>query len=324
MEVRVGILGAGFMATQHAKALQAMEGVRVVAVAHHQRAQAEAFIERNHLQADPYGSGLDLVERAEVDAIYFCLPPHAHQGEVERAAEMGRHVFLEKPIARGSARARSMVEAIERAGVISMVGHMMRFSPAAQRLKRMIVDGTAGRPALFTGRFWTNMEGSPWWRDVARSGGQLFEQTIHLYDLACFFLGEVESSSGVALNLLHRHEPDYTIDDTSLGTLRFRNGAIASISGSNCAVPMHFFGDYRVVCENVTLDYRCSGQPWVQPDEAVFYLKGAPPESQVQDRSLFGEENAHFVECLRRGQPTLCPAREGLRLIEILEPWIPR
>ncbi|MGF1453671.1 MAG: Gfo/Idh/MocA family protein [Opitutales bacterium] len=320
MKTRIGILGTGFMAGQHAQRLSALGEAEVTAVGGRTEESARAFCERQELTtAHAFGDYRALIESGLVDAVYFCLPPFAHAGEVELAAGRGLHVFLEKPIALNSAAASRMVAAIEAAGVISQVGFMMRFSQAVRTLKQRIDSGEAGRPSLFTGRFWINMDGSEWWRDRERSGGQIYEQTIHLYDLARYLCGEVSEAFGRIANLQHEGVAGYTVEDTSVGLVRFESGALASITGSNCSVPMHFFADFRIACEKLTLEYRCYGQPWVKPDEATFYPVEGEAETVSQTADCFGEEDRHFIECIQANQPTLCPARDGLAAIELVE-----
>jgi predicted dehydrogenase len=320
MPIRIGIIGTGFIAGQHARCLRQIDGVRIAAVASPTRTHAGDFCQAQDLpDAACFDNGLALIESGLVDAVYFCMPPFAHNGEVEAAAARGLHVFLEKPIALDSEKARRMVDVIARAGVLSQVGFMMRFSTAARQLKALLDTGAWGRPTLFTGRFWINSAGSDWWRDRSRSGGQIFEQVIHLYDLASFFCGPVRSAHGMLANLCHRDTPGYTIEDTSVGMVQFENGALASITGSNNAVPMHFFADYRVACERGTLEYRCTGQPWVRPDEATFYPLDGDPESVIQTADCFLEEDRHFIDCIQNQRQSLCPASAGLAAIELVE-----
>jgi len=317
--IRIGIYGAGFMAGIHAKSMQSIEGAEVVAVTGASIEDAQNFCKEQAPGATGFDSFEAMLDGAELDAVYFCIPPYLHKGEVELAAGRGLHVFLEKPIALNSEAAGSMVEAIESAGVVSQVGFMMRFRKSIERLKARIDSGEAGRATLFTGRFWVNMDGSPWWRNKEQSGGQVFEQIIHLYDLAAYLFGDVAQAKGAIANLLHSDQSDYTIEDTSVGLLQFKNGALASITGSNSAVPMHFFADFRVATENDTLEYRCTGQPWVEPDVAFSYDAEGNKTEIAEDGDPFFEEDVHFIDCIRSGQTTRCPARDGLRAIEIVE-----
>ena len=205
-----------------------------------------------------------------------------------------------------------MADAVQKAGVISQVGYQFRFKNSIKRLHAAIADGTAGKPTLFTGRFWVNMDGSPWWRDASQSGGQIFEQLIHFYNLAVASLGTPVSVTGLMANLCHADQDDYRIEDTSVGTIRFANGALASITGSNCAVPGRFFSDFRIVCEKITVDYQTTGQPWVKPDLATWY-EGDQAEEIDESGDPHNAVDEDFIAAIREGRPARCPIAEGAR-----------
>jgi len=136
-----------------------------------------------------------------------------------------------------------MVEAIEKAGVVSQVGFHMRFRASVSKLKQILDEGSAGRTTMFTGRFWCNMLGKDWWQRKDGSGGQIYEQLIHIYDLALHLLGQPDSVCGFMDNLTHTHVEGYTIEDTSIGTIRFADGSLATITGSNSALGWDTNGD---------------------------------------------------------------------------------
>ncbi len=249
--LRIGILGTGWIASVHAASLRRRADATVVAVAGRTRERAGEFIASHAPGAMPV-DGIEALLASGLDACYVCLPPDAHHGQTETAAAKGVHLFLEKPIARTVERGRSIADAIRRAGVLSQVGYQFRQQEIIRRLRTAIADGSAGTPTLFTASYACNSLHAPWWRDQGRSGGQLFEQAIHLYDLACHLLGEPLSVSGAMANLVHRQVPGYTIEDTSVGLIRFRSGALASISASNCAIPNEWRAEAQVVCAGAT------------------------------------------------------------------------
>jgi predicted dehydrogenase len=161
------------------------------------------------------------------------------------------------------------------------------------------------------------MDGPAWWRNPDRSGGQIFEQVIHLYNLATSLLGDPVEVTGHMANLLHGNDPDYGIEDTSAGLIRFANGALACITGSNCAAEEHFFADFQVACERVTLDYRCTGQPWVEPDVATWY-RGGQGERIDETADVHAAAAEDFVLAIRSGGPARCPLNEGVRDLRLL------
>jgi predicted dehydrogenase len=320
--LRVGILGSGFMGRVHGERLAQIPDVSVTAVCNPNLKSAEALAAGLGLAGTTtYADVERMLREAPLDALYVCLPPHAHGGEVEAAAARGLHLFLEKPIALDSERAASMVRAIETNGVVSQVGYQMRFRLAVERIVRELATGSAGRPTLFQARYFCNMAGGAWWRDKTRSGGQVYEQLIHLYDLALHLLGAPATASGFIANLCHEAQPDYTIEDTSAAVLRFKSGALASIVGSNAAMKDRFIGDFRLVCENVTLDYRSTGD-WRDRDRATLYRSegdalASDEVEETQDTWLPASED--FIAAIRERRETRAPAREGLAGIRLVE-----
>lgn len=322
MSVRACILGAGFMARTHGKNLVASEDVVLAGICDPDRERSEACArEIGAGDVRLYSDFEDMLTREAPDLLIACIPPFAHAGQVEMAAAKGIHLFLEKPLALDVGRCQSMVDAAERAGVVTQVGYHMRFRRSVRKLKAMVAQGTAGLPTQFQGRYWCNMDGAAWWRLRDRSGGQVLEQTIHLYDLAMHFLGTPESVSAAMSNLCHAGRDDYTIEDTSAALVRFRGGAVASISGSNCAQPMHFSGDFRVVCGNAMLDYRTTGQNWVTPDSATLWTyAGSEPtrEEIVETDDAYRLETEHFLACVRSGHATAVPICDGLESLRLV------
>lgn len=312
------ILGTGFMGQTHARSLKQFTDIDIAAICGRSASSIEAMKSLVGLpEARAYTDFTSMLEAENPDVLYVCIPPFAHCGQVEAAAARGVNIFLEKPIALTLKRAESMTAAVEAAGVINQVGYHMRFLKSVQRMNALLASGAAGRPTQFQARYWTNMDGKEWWRNKDMSGGQIAEQVIHLYDLAMCFLGEPRKAWGYVANLCHSERKDYTIEDTSLGTVVFQNGAVASISGSNCALPNHFISDFRLVCENASLDYRSTGQFWVTPDSATIF-NGGIAEEVVESGDCYLAETRHFLDCVRSSQPSGIPIRQGLESLQLI------
>ncbi len=315
-QVRVALLGAGYMGRLHADRLSKIPGVSLVSACSLPVKDAENLAASfPQWKINTYDDFDRMLEKESFDALYVCIPPFAHEGQVEKAAKKGIHIFVEKPIALTTERAASMVEAVKEAGVIAQVGYHMRFGAAVKELKKLMEDGTAGKPTLFDARYECNSLHTPWWRSKDKSGGQVFEQVIHLYDLSLFFLGEPELVSGFTANLCHTHIPDYTIEDTSVSAIRFKSGALANIAGTNNAVPMAWNNPFTVVCEKLTAFF-------TDANEAEFvFTAGEKPERKVVkgDRDMYLEEDLAFIASIRGEGPRAAPIEEGytgLRLVD--------
>ncbi len=306
--IRIGFIGAGWVGTVHTQSLAKIPGVEVVAVYNHNLPRAQSFIADHAPKAKAYDDWKKMLETEKLDAVYVGLPPGAHCGQTELAAQRGCHLFLEKPIALTLDRAQSIAAAVRAAGVKCQIGHHQRHTAPVRKLKQMLTDGSAGRPLLMQGRFFANNLFPAWWRDPNMGGGQLIEQAIHTYDLARHFFGEPEIVTAFADKLFHDRFPDYQVDDVSASTIRFKNRAIASLCAANCYEPHGGSTLMTILCEKVMVEFK-------SPDEATFVRHGGKKSEEIaksdvkvetikQDGSAYDEINANFIGALR-GEATL-------------------
>lgn len=309
--LRIGIVGAGFMGQTHTKNLGRLPAVKVVAVC-----EKTGKVNPDVFGKMPVFTDFDeMLAGTKLDAVAICIPPFAHGGEVEKAAAAGLHILLEKPIALTVARANRMARAVAKAGVVSQVGYHFRHAEPVRRLRAMIASGQAGRPTLFQGRYFCNCLHSEWWRDVRKSGGQVLEQAIHVYDLAMHLLGsEPDRVAGMLDNLVHKDADGYTVEDTSAAVVHFRNGAMASISATNCAVPWEWTASFNVVCEKLTAYFKT-------PTEAEFVCTAQDPvkrETVAGGDDPYFAEARDFIDAIRKRRPALAPIAEGLTGLKLV------
>lgn len=307
------MLGAGYIGQVHARNLVKISGVEIVAIC--DPAGADGMLGIVPGTPKVFEDFKQMLSQSTFDVLYVSLPPFAHNGQVEEAAAKGIHIFIEKPIALDTQKAAMMVAAIRKAGVVSQVGYHMRFGGAVQELQKMVSSGVAGTPTLFDGRYECNSLHSPWWRDRSKSGGQVFEQIIHIYDLAMLFLGAPETVVGFAANLCHKEEASYTVEDTSASAIRFQNGAMANISGSNCAVPMNWIGSFTVVCKNVTAYFK-------DANNAEFVLTGGtdPDRKQIMcEGDPYFKETEAFIAAVCGEGPAQVDIEQGFKSLRLVE-----
>ena len=322
--IRIGILGTGGVADGHARALAKLPGVQLVGLCNHHLEKAQAFNQKHGNTARCFADFQQMLNTVEMDALYVCLPPGAHNGQTEVAAQRGLHLFLEKPIALDLARGESIARAVRKAGVKCQIGHHLRHCLPVRKLKQMISDGTAGRPLFMQGRWFCNALHPQWWQDPKVGGGQLIEQAIHVYDLARHFMGNVASVSGMAARLGHQRFPAYQVDDASAAVIGFGSGGMASICAANLAEPGKWVTQATILCEKVMVELQA-------PERATFiYHQGKVAEEMgsgqveirreevVNDVDCCEEINRNFVaairdrELLRSG---IEDGWEGLRLV---------
>lgn len=313
-KIRSAILGMGNMGCNHLNILRRMDDVEIVALCARRAETAEQYNQKNGTDYPVYEDFDRMLQEQEMDVLYVCLPPYAHCGQIEKAAAKGIHIFNEKPIALNLERGQSMVDAIAKGGVLSQVGYHMRFGKAVRRVRELMESGAAGRPTLFTASYECNSLHTPWWRDRSKSGGQIFEQIIHLYDMAYHMVGDVDVVSGFIANISHQDVPGYTVEDTSAVALRFSSGALGSITASNNAIPDRWVGLFKIVFENMVVEFSDHNNCRI-----VFTKEGNREEivSSAKD-SVLEDEDRYFIDVVQGKRPQFASMQEGLVGLKIV------
>ena len=230
--MRVGIVGCGNVAGNHAAAFAGLPDVDVVACCDVDPARAAGFAARHGI-ARSVGS-VDALLDLGLDAVSVCTPHPTHEAVVTAAAARGVHVLCEKPIAIDLASAARMIAACETAGVTLGVLFQRRFWPAAQRIRAAIDDGTLGTPflghaAVLLHRDPSYYTADPWRGTWATDGGGvLMTQGVHYVDLLQWFMGECVEVSAAHATVVHPIE----VEDTAVATLRFASGGLATLTAS--------------------------------------------------------------------------------------------
>ncbi len=135
--LRVGVVGVGVMGSNHARVLSEMSGVQLVGIADPDRKQRDLV---TRAVGCPAFSDMDALLRSGIDAVTIAAPTHLHHDLALECIGRGVNLMVEKPIASNVAEARAIVAAARRAGVTLMIGHVERFNPAVESIKRWVKD----------------------------------------------------------------------------------------------------------------------------------------------------------------------------------------
>lgn len=314
-KVRVAMLGMGNMGVNHLNELRKMEDVEVRALCSLPAQPALAYNEENATHYPVYEDFDQMLAQTPIDALFVCLPPFAHQGQIEKAAAKGIHIFTEKPLALDIARGESIADSVKHAGVYSQMGYHMRFGAAVRKLRMLMEAGETGRPTLFSANYECNSLHVDWWRDRRKSGGQIFEQIIHLYDLAAYVMGKPDSVTGYIANICHQDVPGYTVEDTSAVCIRFASGALGSITASNNAIPGRWAGIVRIVFENMVVEFADHNHG------RIIYTKPTVREELIdggnQDDSRYLEDR-YFIDVILGKEKPFSTIAEGLQDLRLV------
>ena len=220
---RVGLIGAGNVARRHAQVLGSFPDVHLAGITDVDPAAAAALARDAGCQ--PFRGPAELLA-AGVDAVYVCVPPFAH-GTPETAVLSARlPLFVEKPLAATAETAERLGAQVAAAGVLTAVGHHWRYLKVVERARQLL----DGRPVRLVGGTWLDkVPPVGWWPVRDRSGGPVIEQAAHVLDLARLLAGEVAEVFAMG-DGRPPAVPGADVDGVTTATLRFRRGALGTLS----------------------------------------------------------------------------------------------
>lgn len=306
----VAFIGTGGIAGRYLRTLAAEREAGRATLA----AACDLVEERAARAAAPFGARVytdwrRLLEADRYDAVFVCVPPFAHEGQEEAIVSRGAHLYVAKPVALTVAYARRVIDAVRRAGVLASSGYMWRYNGVNERVREVL----RGRPlALVLGAFIGGLPGTPWWRIKAQSGGQMVEQTTHIFDLARHFAGEVQEVSAVGALCALRDAPGMETEDASVCNLRFASGAVGNIA-SCCAADHGGRADLELYARGVTVRYDCDGgfRAWVDGRQ----------ESAGNENDPYDDIVTSFLRAVRTGDAALLrsPYADAARTLAVTE-----
>jgi predicted dehydrogenase len=227
--IRWGIIGCGAVTeVKSGPALQQAEGSELVAVMRRSGAEAADYA-RRHGVPRWYTDADQLIGDSDVDAVYIATPPDSHAEYVQRVANAGKPVYVEKPMARNHGECTAMLAACEGAGVPLFVAYYRRRLPGFLMVEELLKEGRVGavrgvtlqllQPPLEAG------DALPWRVLPEISGGGLFfDLASHQFDLLDYLLGPVTSARGQAVNQAGL----YPAEDAVSAAFTFASGALGS------------------------------------------------------------------------------------------------
>lgn len=298
-KIRIGFIGCGYVSEFHLKHLKDRPDVELVGFSGGKNFDKVKNVAEKY-SGIPYTDHKKMLSEAKPDAVYVLVPPFAH-GEIEKdcAERGGIHMMIEKPITTSLDTAKKIFSYIKANNIICSVAYHWRYSYATNQAKELLKDKNVGMvEGHWCGWF---PEGSDVWCRQDKSGGQIIEQTTHLFDLARYFFGEVERVSGEGdLRLLNRKFPKVNVKDCSAVTLRFKNGIIGVMISRCCQKTGEI--NLKIIAEDLVLThFNRKLEVWRDGNQSIMQDPTIP---EGECCSGFKEENDVFIEAVKSRNPS--------------------
>ena len=307
-EIGVGMLGYAFMGKAHSHAMLNIAHMmypppaapRLVGIAGRDE-QAVAEAARRYGYAGYYTDWRAMLDNDDIQLFDNGGPNDTHAEPCIAAAERGKHILCEKPLARTADEAQSMLEAVQKADVKHMVAFNYRFVPAIRQIRKLVDSGLLGQIYHFRAVYLQEWVMAHYnlpmiWRlqkSVAGSGA-LGDLGAHIIDLGRYLVGEVKSVSGMTRTFIEERPWDdgtmgkVDVDDAFTALLEFDNGAIGTVEASRFAAGRKNGQRIEINAEKASIVFNLE-----RLNELEIFWVGDEPEEAQGFRNVLVSEPSH-------------------------------
>ncbi|UCH35879.1 MAG: Gfo/Idh/MocA family oxidoreductase [Armatimonadota bacterium] len=312
-KLRIGLIGSGSMGSGLAKAAAGLDRAEVVAVSDINSEVAAKL--GTELGADAYGDdGEQILARNDIAGVIVATPGYLHRDGCARAAQAGKHIFCEKPLATNVSDCDAIIKATDKAGVKLQVGQVLRYLPMQAKTIELVRSGIYGEPIACSITRIGGGYGGAWgvrWRDShQKSGGILMEINAHEFDLMSQICGDAKSVYALGHRYVQErlHSPDqlFVIVDFVNGAMGQLHSSVASAIGDGstkvqCREGAVFFG-------GLTLRHGAFGK---EPEIIE--------SSQITVEPAVSREVREWVDAVLDDTPVTIPGIDGRKAVELAE-----
>jgi predicted dehydrogenase len=235
---RWGLIGAGDIVQKRvAAALRDTTGSELTAVCRARSELAESFAAAAGATRW-YADWRTLLDDRDIDGVYIATPVHLHAEQTIAAAERGKHVLCEKPMALDAGACEAMIAACRANGVTLGIAYYRRFYPAVLRAKAILASGEIGRPVVAHINAFERFNPAPdhprhWFVEAAQSGGgPMMDFGCHRLEIFINLFGHVADVKGTTAKVVF----DRQVEDTAVATLQFESGPCATVTVTHAAM----------------------------------------------------------------------------------------
>ena len=322
-KIRIAIVGCGRISKNHFESLKKhQDNIELISICDTQ--QTILSVHEKKYNVKGYLDLDDMLKKEDLDLTVICTPSGVHADQTELCARHGVNVMTEKPMATRWNDGVSMVKVCDKAGVRLFVVKQNRSNSTLQLLKRAVKENRFGKiHMVHLNVFWTRpqeyYDQAPWRGTWEFDGGALMNQASHYVDLLDWLIGPIDKVQAMTSTTR-----DIEVEDSGVLNIKWRNGAIGSMSVTMLTYPKNLEGSITILGEKGTV--RIGGvavndiQHW-EFDVPKDYDKTVQ-EASYQTASVYGFGHPLYynnvIEVLRGNIEPETDGREGLRSLEVL------
>ncbi len=318
-KTKIALIGAGYIADYHARGLQLLPDVQIVAVVAKELEEAKEFADRYNIK-EALTDISSLVTRDDIDAVIIGTPNKFHAPYAIEFLNNGKDVFLEKPMAMNSEEGELVSQAAKDNSQLVMVGHMWRFDTEVNYLKSVIDSGTLGKIVKTKGYGIHENWGPAGWftqKELA-GGGALADMGVHAIDTVRYLLGDPKPVEVYAK--IGTYYGNYDVDDSGIIMITWDNGT-TSIIESGWWQP-HMDGEEASTQLFGTKAYASLFPTKLKlkiNDTVGEFIPTMPEKTEHCDQPIYSEQMKHFIDCIISRNKPINGISEGMTVLNIVD-----
>ena len=315
-KVGVAIWGAGWVASGHLKAFLAHPDAEIVAVGSRREESCRQLLAPFGLSVPIFTDYDRLLDHPAVDAVILCTPNHLHADETIRAAKAGKHLLIEKPVALTLEDLHAARDAVKQAGIVTVAGFVVRWTPLIISLKQLREQGDFGEIFMANAAYWSWRSARPEFQKHTETAvGPWLVGGCHAIDAIRYVTGlEVTEVAGFAAPVGPEYGYDYPC--AQVAAVQWSNGATGTFTTTLVGHTPYQF-DLDIVGTKGTARNKKLYLDRLPGDSEFFELPVQGQDSSDVIHHTFGGEIDHFVRCVLTGERSHIDLEDAVRTHEI-------
>ncbi|RED55469.1 Gfo/Idh/MocA family protein [Cohnella lupini] len=335
--IRIGVIGTGSISESHLNAYSRNPKSVITAICDVNEERARQ-VAKKYGADKTYSDYRELLADPDIDAVSICTWNNTHAPISIAALEAGKHVLVEKPLARTVEEALLIEKAVRASGKLLQVGFVRRYDPNVQMLRRFADNGEFGE--LYYAKASTIRRlGNPggWFADIERSGGgPLIDIGVHVIDLCWYLMGRPKATT-ISANTYHKlgnrsnvkhlsfyKAADYdasknTVEDLANAIIRFENGASLMVDVSFSLHAKQDEGSVKLYGDKGGFEIDPKISIVTEKYDTILNIQPqTDSEAGFTGDPAFVEEINHFIDCIVNGTKQISPVEDGVEIMKIL------
>lgn len=318
MTIKFAVVGTGWVSGEYLKAIHAREDSEVYGVVTNDANRVRSKLAEFGIDTRIFATFEEMIKDPQVDAVVLCSTPGIRPQQAALAAQHGKHLIIEKPMAMSREGIEIMADAISRNPVKTVVSFVLRWNPMFESTKALINDDALGRVYMAQVDYWHHI--GPhyvqyvWSKTKALGGSSILTAGCHAVDAVRYFAGDITEVTAYSCRTWA--DSDYEFDPNAIAIFKLKNGGLGKVSSSvECKTPykfnVHLLGEKGAIMDNQLYTHKLPGQTNYATIPTIL------PDSGNVSHHPFAQELADFVQAIQQDSSTRCDFFDAYKSMDV-------